>query len=56
MARTRHVEGVVRLNEAEERFAWLDAVEHAGGAVVLIVDSHDWETLASGRSRADLCL
>ncbi|WP_405142483.1 hypothetical protein OG589_34710 [Sphaerisporangium sp. NBC_01403] len=50
------VEGVIRPDEAEERTAWLDAVDHAGGAVVLVVDSQspvdDWAALAgSGKAR-----
>lgn len=40
------VEGVARPEEVEGRVAWLEAVERAGGAVVLVVDSHvavdDW--------------
>lgn len=46
------VEGIARPEEAEERFAWLEAVDRAGGAVVLVVDSHgavdDWAALADG--------
>ncbi|MFJ2034243.1 hypothetical protein [Streptosporangium sp. NPDC087985] len=45
------VEGIAHPDEAEERFAWMGAVDHAGGAVVLVVDSHspvyDWDVLAS---------
>lgn len=44
------VEGIARPEEAEERFAWLEAVDRSGGAVVLVVDSHsavdDWAALA----------
>ncbi|MEU5859945.1 hypothetical protein ABZ815_02140 [Nonomuraea sp. NPDC047529] len=46
------VEGVVRPEEAEERLAWLEAMDQAGGAVVLVVDSHvpvdNWTALADG--------
>ncbi|GGT10770.1 hypothetical protein GCM10010156_78340 [Planobispora rosea] len=46
------VEGIAHPKEAEERFAWLEAVNHAGGAVVLVVNSHsavdDWAALADG--------
>jgi hypothetical protein len=50
------IEGITRPDEAEERFAWLSAVDRAGGAVVLVVDSHDppyvWATLAGdGKAR-----
>ena len=38
--------------EAEERFAWLEAVDRAGGAVVLVIDSRsaadDWAVMAEG--------
>ncbi|MFI6744287.1 hypothetical protein ACIBI9_66500 [Nonomuraea sp. NPDC050451] len=44
------IDGMARPDEAEARFAWLSAVDRAGGAVVLVVDSHDqahdWVTLA----------
>ncbi|MDA0638218.1 hypothetical protein OUY22_32835 [Nonomuraea sp. MCN248] len=44
------VDGMASPEETEERFAWLEAVDRAGGAVVLVVDSHsavdDWPTLA----------
>ncbi|MER7129892.1 hypothetical protein [Streptosporangium saharense] len=47
------IEGIVRPEEAEKRFAWLEAVDHAGGVIVLVVDSHDaaddWAALADGR-------
>ncbi|AWS42560.1 hypothetical protein [Streptosporangium sp. 'caverna'] len=46
------VEGIIRPEEAEERFAWLEAVDHAGGAVVLVIDSRsavdDWGVMAEG--------
>ncbi|GAA3440765.1 hypothetical protein [Planomonospora venezuelensis] len=46
------VDGMTSPEEAEERFAWLEAVDRAGGAVVLVVDSHstvdDWAALAAG--------
>ncbi|MGS2647712.1 hypothetical protein [Streptosporangium sp. LJ11] len=46
------VEGIVGPEEAEERFAWLEAVDRAGGAVVLVVDSRsavdDWAVMAEG--------
>lgn len=46
------VEGIARPEEAEERFAWLEAVDRSGGAVVLVIDSHsavdDWAALADG--------
>ncbi|MEV5556617.1 hypothetical protein AB0L44_23430 [Nonomuraea wenchangensis] len=46
------VEGVVRPEIAEERSAWLEAADQAGGAVVLVVDSHvpvdNWTALADG--------
>ncbi|MFB4285090.1 hypothetical protein ACBJ59_58185 [Nonomuraea sp. MTCD27] len=45
------VEGTVRPGQLEERIAWLEAVDRAGGAVVLVVDSHgpvdDWAALAA---------
>ncbi|MDP9849540.1 hypothetical protein [Streptosporangium lutulentum] len=46
------VECIVRPEEAEERFAWLEAVDRAGGAVVLVIDSRsavdDWVVMAEG--------
>ncbi|MEU8358085.1 hypothetical protein AB0C27_18915 [Nonomuraea sp. NPDC048882] len=45
------VGGAVRPEEVEERIAWLEAVDRAGGVVVLVVDSHgpvgDWAELAA---------
>jgi hypothetical protein len=50
------VDGLVSPDEVEERFAWLRAVDRAGGAVVVAVGSHeqahDWGTVAgSGGAR-----
>lgn len=50
------VEGITHRDEADERFAWLSAVDHAGGAVVVVADSCsgtcEWVALAdSGRAR-----
>jgi hypothetical protein len=50
------VEGITHRDEAEERFAWLGAVDRAGGAVVVVIDSHgsapEWAALAEeGRAR-----
>jgi hypothetical protein len=50
------VEGITHEDEADARFAWLGAVERAGGAVVAVVDSHSetysWASLAeSGQAR-----
>ncbi|MGP3960894.1 hypothetical protein ACTWPT_33285 [Nonomuraea sp. 3N208] len=50
------VEGITHGDEADARFAWLGAVDRAGGAVVAVVDAHSetysWVTLAdSGRAR-----
>ncbi|WP_327586606.1 hypothetical protein OHA25_06045 [Nonomuraea sp. NBC_00507] len=50
------VEGITHRDEADERFAWLCAVDRAGGAVVAAVDGHNetfsWAALAeSGRAR-----
>ncbi|MEV4105942.1 hypothetical protein AB0J42_37390 [Nonomuraea sp. NPDC049649] len=46
------VEGMRSPQEVDERFAWLEAVDRAGGAVVLVVDSQgavdDWAALAAG--------
>src|SRR5690606_14429699 len=50
------IEGIAHPEEAEERLAWLDSVERAGGAVVLGAAAHpppdDWPALAnSGKAR-----
>ncbi|MEV5407287.1 hypothetical protein AB0K60_00405 [Thermopolyspora sp. NPDC052614] len=46
------VEGAVHPEDVGRRCAWLDAVDRAGGAVVLVVDSHvppeDWAAMADG--------
>ncbi|MBF8189440.1 hypothetical protein ITP53_27630 [Nonomuraea sp. K274] len=45
------VEGITHPDETDERFAWLNAVDRAGGAVVLAVNTLgltcDWESLTS---------
>lgn len=46
------VEGIAHRDEADERFAWLSAVDRAGGAVVAVVGSRsprcDWAALEEG--------
>ncbi len=52
------VEGITHRDEVDERFAWLSAVDRAGGAVVVVIHSldtpyaYEWGALAeSGRAR-----
>ncbi|WP_211370756.1 hypothetical protein, partial [Nonomuraea turkmeniaca] len=44
------VEGITHRDEVDERFAWLNAVDRAGGAVVAVVGAHSetysWIALA----------
>jgi hypothetical protein len=49
------VEGVIRPDKTEERFAGLNAVDHVGGAVVLVVDSHSLPQLVVTREPGFEC-